>query len=40
MLDKTDDIAVSAENWLVQFEAALFDGDEAALKGLFLPESY
>ena len=38
MLDKTDDIAVSAENWLVQFEAALSDGD--ALKSLFLAESY
>jgi cation diffusion facilitator CzcD-associated flavoprotein CzcO len=40
MLDKTDDIAVSAENWLVQFEAALADGDDAALKGLFHTESY
>jgi cation diffusion facilitator CzcD-associated flavoprotein CzcO len=40
MLDKTDDIAVSAENWLVQFEAVLSDGDEAALKSLFLAESY
>jgi cation diffusion facilitator CzcD-associated flavoprotein CzcO len=33
MLDKTDDIAVSAENWLAQFESALTDGD--ALKALF-----
>jgi cation diffusion facilitator CzcD-associated flavoprotein CzcO len=40
MLDKTDDIAVSAETWLVQFEAALSDGDDAALKSLFLTESY
>ena len=40
MLDKTDDIAVSAESWLVQFEAALVEGDEAALKGLFHAESY
>jgi putative flavoprotein involved in K+ transport len=40
MLDKTDNIAVSAENWLVQFEAALSDGDDAALKSLFLAESY
>ncbi|MBV8924655.1 MAG: NAD(P)/FAD-dependent oxidoreductase [Bradyrhizobium sp.] len=40
MLDKTDDVAVSAENWLMQFEAALSDDDEAALKGLFLAESY
>ena len=44
MLDKTQektrDISVSAENWLVQFEAALADGDEAALKSLFHAESY
>src|ERR1700760_1199203 len=40
MLDKTDNIAVAAESWLGQFEAALSDGDEAALKGLFLTESY
>ena len=40
MLDKTDDIAVSAESWLAQFEAALSDGDDAALKSLFLVESY
>jgi cation diffusion facilitator CzcD-associated flavoprotein CzcO len=40
MLDKTDDIAVSAESWLVQFEAALSDCDEATLKSLFLAESY
>src|ERR1700759_1421204 len=40
MLDKTDNIAVAAENWLAQFETALSDGDEAALKSLFLPESY
>jgi putative flavoprotein involved in K+ transport len=40
MLDKTDDIAVSAENWLAQFEAALAGRDDAALKGLFHTESY
>src|SRR5689334_11839025 len=40
MLDKTDDIAVSAESWLAQFEAALSDGDGAALTNLFLAESY
>ena len=44
MLDKTQenarDIAVSAENWLAQFETALSDGDDAALKSLFLAESY
>src|SRR5215469_17599820 len=40
MLDKTDDIAVSAESWLAQFDTALSDGDEAALTSLFLAESY
>ena len=40
MLDKTDDISVSAETWLVQFEAALADGDEPALRALFHPDSY
>jgi putative flavoprotein involved in K+ transport len=40
MLDKTDDIAVSAEHWLAQFEAALSDGDETALKHQFHPDSY
>jgi putative flavoprotein involved in K+ transport len=40
MLDKTDDIAVSAEGWLAQFDTGLSDGDEAALKSLFLRESY
>jgi len=40
MLDKTDDISVSAETWLAQFEAALADADEAALKALFHSDSY
>jgi len=41
MLDKTaDDISVSAETWLAQFEAALADGDDGALRGLFLADSY
>jgi cation diffusion facilitator CzcD-associated flavoprotein CzcO len=40
MLDKTDDIAVAAEHWLAQFEAALSDADAAALTRLFQPESY
>jgi putative flavoprotein involved in K+ transport len=40
MLDKTDDVSVSAENWLVQFEAALAGGGEAALKGLFHADSH
>ncbi|HEY2246090.1 MAG TPA: NAD(P)/FAD-dependent oxidoreductase [Bradyrhizobium sp.] len=38
MLDKTDDIAVAAEHWLAQFEAAL--SDDGALKHLFHPDSY
>ena len=40
MLDKTDDISVSAESWLVQFEAALGEADDGALKALFLADSY
>ena len=28
MLDKTDDIAVAADNWLAQFEDALAKSDE------------
>jgi putative flavoprotein involved in K+ transport len=40
MLDRTEDIAVAAESWLVQFEAALSDDDDAALKSVFLAESY
>jgi putative flavoprotein involved in K+ transport len=40
MLDKTDDISVSAENWLVQFEAAFTEADDAALRGLFHPDSF
>jgi len=40
MLDKTDDISVSAETWLAQFETALADADEAALKALFHSDSY
>ncbi len=39
MLDKTNDAAIAAENWLTRFEAALSGGD-GALKGLFLAESY
>src|SRR6476660_3140025 len=40
MLDKTDDIAVAADNWLAQFEDALAKPDEGLLETLFLPESY
>jgi thioredoxin reductase len=40
MLDKTDDIAVTAERWLAEFEAALSESDEGALRDLFHPDSY
>ncbi|UGY05933.1 flavin-containing monooxygenase [Bradyrhizobium quebecense] len=40
MLDKTDDISVAADNWLVQFEDALAGPDDVLLKPLFHPESY
>ena len=31
MLDKTDDISVAADNWLVQFEDALAGTDDVLL---------
>ncbi|MGY3487012.1 cation diffusion facilitator CzcD-associated flavoprotein CzcO [Bradyrhizobium sp. USDA 4011] len=40
MLDKTDDISVAADNWLVQFEDALAGPDDVLLKPLFHPQSY
>jgi len=40
MLDKTDDVSISAENWLVQFESALASPNDGALKTLFHPDSY
>src|ERR1700676_1481317 len=40
MLDRTDDVSISAENWLAQFEGALASPDEALLKTLFHPDSY
>jgi cation diffusion facilitator CzcD-associated flavoprotein CzcO len=45
MLDKTQvpedsDISVTAENWLAQFDSALTEADDAALKDLFHPDSY
>ncbi len=40
MLDKTDDIAVAAEHWLAEFEAALSESDDGALRDLFHPDSY
>jgi cation diffusion facilitator CzcD-associated flavoprotein CzcO len=40
MLDRTDDIAASVENWLTEFERALRSSDGSALRLLFHPESY
>jgi thioredoxin reductase len=40
MLDRTDDISISAENWLAQFESALAKPDDPLLKTLFHPDSY
>ncbi|MBR0796946.1 NAD(P)/FAD-dependent oxidoreductase [Bradyrhizobium jicamae] len=40
MLDKTDDISVAADNWLVQFEDALASPDDVLLKPLFHPDSH
>ena len=40
MLDKTDDIAVAADNWLAQFEDALKKSDHGVLKTLFHPDSH
>ena len=40
MLDRTDDIAASVENWLTEFERALEHPKDGALRPLFHPESY
>src|SRR6267154_2161118 len=40
MLDRTDDIAVAADNWLAHFEDALAKPDPVLLKTLFHPDSY
>jgi putative flavoprotein involved in K+ transport len=40
MLDRTDDIALSAANWLAAFERALECTDSEALRSLFHPDSY
>src|SRR5487761_2699953 len=40
MLDRTDDISVSAENWLTQFESALASPDDGSLQILLHPDSY
>ncbi|MCP3386621.1 NAD(P)/FAD-dependent oxidoreductase [Bradyrhizobium sp. CCGUVB4N] len=40
MLDRTKDIAVSAQAWLDEFERALGKSDGAALNGLFLADGF
>jgi putative flavoprotein involved in K+ transport len=40
MLDRTDDIAITADNWLVQFEGALAKSGGGQLKALFHPDSH
>lgn len=40
MLDKTSDIAIAAESWLAEFEAALTARDDGALKKLFHLDSH
>ena len=40
MLDRTDDVAAAAENWLAQFEGALANCKDGSLRVLFHPESY
>ncbi len=40
MLDRTENLAALAENWLAQFEGALTQPDDGLLKNLFHPDSY
>ena len=40
MLDRTDDISITAENWLAQFDRALASRDHGVLKTLFHPDSH
>ncbi|HEY0910477.1 MAG TPA: NAD(P)/FAD-dependent oxidoreductase [Bradyrhizobium sp.] len=40
MLDKTDDLSVAADAWLVQFEEALARPEDALLDSLFHSDSY
>src|SRR5258707_1439510 len=40
MLDRTDDVSITAENWLAQFETALAEPDDGLLKTLFHPDSH
>jgi cation diffusion facilitator CzcD-associated flavoprotein CzcO len=40
MLDRTDDISISAANWLSQFERALASPSDGSLRPLFHPDSF
>ena len=40
MLDRSDDISTTVENWLAQFETALNASDDGLLTSLFHPDSY
>ena len=40
MLDKTNDISITAENWLARFESALANPGDGQLTALFHPDSY
>src|SRR5207302_287659 len=40
MLDRTENLAALAENWLMQFELALARPSEGLLQALFHPDSY
>ena len=40
MLDRTDDIAIAADNWLARFESALAKPGGCPLKALFHPDSH
>ena len=40
MLDRTDDIAASVDNWLAAFERAIERADASALRPLFHPDSF
>jgi cation diffusion facilitator CzcD-associated flavoprotein CzcO len=40
MLDRTDDISISAANWLSRFESALASPSDGSLRPLFHPDSF
>src|SRR5690348_14866297 len=40
MLDKTDNVALSCQDWLGRFEAALGGSEPSALKALFHDDSF